>query len=267
MRDITEQVAGSEEERAAEQVAASREAIEALEPKRQIEALDRVIEFENWLLPDNTARVKKTYTQAPLGMMDVNEFTTLVGELIEQFTQGEEAGKLGELFRGEVERPVELNPETVNEFVDDNMPIVNAFLKAIRMWPDFQFEIYVMSLGVPRKERPWAKACLMEPPQYGGLTADEGIDLLTHFIRQNARMIREKLLGKIDELVEVFRLEVLREEPKKDEDQASSDSGQTETTTHSVTPTSEATETSGTSPSSPGSTPSSTSSPATQASA
>lgn len=225
-----------------EETRRSREAIEAIEPDTAL----RELTF-NWKLPDGRD-VEKTYTQAELGMFPVQEFTTLVTEVVESFTQGDMGMKIGDLFRGDIEMPEDFSPGTVNKVVEENMALVQAFIKAVQMLPGFQLDIMCLSLGIPRHEREWAKGQLQEPPHRGGLTVQEGFDILIWFIRQNAELCRETFLGKARELVDEFRLHVLQEDPT-----ASSDSTDSETTTETPADPS----------SSPGGTPSSISSPDT----
>lgn len=236
-------------QQATDEVRRSREAIEAIDPSGGYP--EREITFSGWLLPDGQTRVDRTYIQAELGMFPVQEFTTLVTEVIDSFTEGEMGMKIGDLFRGDIQMPDNFDPSTVNDMVDENMALVKAFVKAVQMLPGFQKEIITLSLGVPRGERNWFKDCISEPPSRGGLRVDEGFDILIVFIKQNASLLKDTFLGKARELVDTFRLEVLGEETSSDS------TSETETATSSVDQALS---------SSPGGTPSSTSSPATPAS-
>lgn len=241
-----------------EQTEESRAAIEALEPSRDPKALPRDLQF-HWTLPDGRP-VEKTYTQDELGMFPAQEFTTRVTEIIDSFVKGEFGIKIGELFRGEVDMPVSLDAESTQSFMDDNEQLIQAFIKLVQILPDFQQDVMVLSLGVPRLEREWAKQQLSEPPHRGGLTVEEGFDILIKFIQQNALLVRETVRGKTQELVDAFRLEVLQQEPST-EDQTSSVSTARDSALTAAPPTTEK------EPTSPGGTPSSTSSPPTPASA
>lgn len=218
----------------------SRAAIEAIESS----VFQRDLTFK-WIHPDGTL-VDRVYTQAQLGMFPVQEFATTVTEVLESFTEGELRMKLGELFQGKVQMPVNLDADTVNSFVDDNMAYIQAFFQLVRKVPELQLDVICLSLGVPRQERAWAKQQLAEPPHRGGLTVEEGFDLLITFIKQNASLLRETLVGKAKELGAVFMEEVLDQIP---------DLEGTATETEKA-PTSEVAST-------PGGTPSSTSSLAT----
>lgn len=196
------------------EVQRSREAIEALEPS----VTERKVTF-NWTLP-NGEPTRKEYLQAQLGMFPTQEFTTMVTEILDSFVEGEMGMKIGELFRGDVAMPVTFDADTVNETISENLQIIKALVKLVRILPDFQLDIICLSLGIPRRERAWAKEQLQEPPSRGGLTVTEGFDLLIVFIRQNASLVKETVTGKARELVDVFRLEILGQDPTTEEETA-----------------------------------------------
>lgn len=226
----------------------SRHAIEALAPSISI----RELRFA-WTLPTGESR-DVIYVQEPLGMFPSQEFITRISEIIDLFIQGEMGMKLGDLFRGEVEMPASFDPEIVNDAVEENIELIKAFIKLVQMLPDFQLDMMCLSLGIPRQQRNWAKEQLQEPVSRGGLSVDEGFDILIWFIRQNGPLLRETFLGKARELGDEFRIHVLNQEVETESDQTSSSSS---STASSLTPTTTPT------PSSPGGTPSTISSPAT----
>lgn len=231
-----------EAEEAADQIRQNRKIIDAVES----DVPSRDVTFQ-WTRPDGQP-IERTYTQAELGMFPTQEFAQMVTEVIAKFTQGEMGMKIGDLFRGQIEVPSITDPDAVNKVIDENIALIQAFIELVRIVPDLQLDILCLSLGVGRAERAWAKEQMQEPPHRGGLTVDDGFDLLKVFIKQNAKLLRETYLGKTRELVETFRLEVLQEDPTK------TDSSTEETPTIDQ-------------PDSLGSTPSSTSSPPTPASA
>lgn len=216
-----------------EQVEKSREAIEALEPS----IFERKLKFR-WTTPEGQP-IDRVYTQAMLGMFPMQEFSTMVTEILNGFVEGDMGMKLGELFRGDVEMPVSFDPDTVNKTLEENIQLFKAIIKLVQILPDFQLDVMCLSLGVPRREHAWAKEQMQEPPHRGGLTVEEGFDILIVFLKQNADLVRDTVKGKARELVDTFRLEILGQ----DLDSESETEEETEE------------------PSSPGMTPSSTSSP------
>lgn len=228
---------------ATEQIRQSREAIEALEPKGHP---DRTLTFKGWKLPDGRDAGDRTYTQAELGMFPAQELVTIISEIVDQFTEGEMGLKIGDLFRGDVVLPTNFDADAVDAVVEENIQLVKAIIKLIRVLPEFQLDIITLSLGVPRRERQWVKECLQEPPHRGGLKVDEAFDIFIVFVKQNAPLIKETFSGKASELVEVFQLEIMDLSPVED----SSDSTDSASSPSGIDP----------QPASPGGTPSSTSS-------
>ena len=188
-------------------------AIEALDPSEE----RRIVKFD--LMMPTGVQEERTFIQEPLGFFLVQQFTTMMTDVVEGFVKGEYGVKLGELFRGDIRQqiamPAELNEESVNNIVTENMQIIEAFLQVIRLLPELQQDIFCLSLGVPRNQREWFKNAISEPPSRGGLTTDEGFDLIKAFIRQNAKHIRRFFEEQAQEVVEEFRLWVLQEEPEQ----------------------------------------------------
>lgn len=185
----------------------NREAIEAMEPA----TATREWKF-NWTHP-NGQPIEMTYYQEELGLFPAQEFVTIITEILDSFVDGEMGMKIGDLFRGDVKMPVTFDAESVNSVVEDNMQLIKAIVKLVQILPEFQLDIICLSLGVPRKEREWAKTQLSDIPKRGGLTVTDGFDILKYFIQQNASLVKETFLGKARELVDVFRLEILDLEP------------------------------------------------------
>lgn len=237
-----------------EEAGESRAAIEALAPAHPKDAPPRELEFD-WKLPDGRP-IQKRYIQAELGFFAVEELTTRITEIIDQFMKGEMGIKIGELFQGQIETPVEYDAESVNTFMDENEQLINAFISLVKLVPDLRLDITCWSLGIPRKEIPWAKDCLSEAPYRGGLSVEDGMDILIYFVKQNVPLLRRTLVGKAQELVAAFQSLVVDEETQT----SSGSTPQSSATTQQPTTTAEEFD-------SPGGTPSSTSSAPTPASA
>lgn len=193
----------------------AREAIEALEP-----AITQYERKFTWRAPGG-AEVEVNFRQAEMGMFPAQEFLTIISEVIDKVARGEMGIKLGELFRGDLEMPDAIDPETVDRMIDENMQLLQAIVKLIQALPVLQLDVIVISLGVPRHQREWAKEQLAQPPHMGGLSVDDGFELLGVFIEQNGDLIREKLMGKARELVEKFNLHVLKRDTSTETSQES----------------------------------------------
>lgn len=242
------------DEAADERLAQARAEVDAMRPPVQ----ERNLLF-NLVMPDDTTRQDVEVVQEMLGYYPVQEFTTIMGEIIDKFVKGEFGMKLGELFSGKVKMPQDYTPETVNKTVEENMQLIQAFLEAVRIIPGLQQDIMCLSLGIPPEQRPWFKKAISRPPSQGGLTVDEGFDILIWFIRQNSDLIKRFFSEKVAEVVAEFQQHALGREI---EAVLKTDDVQTDPATAPKTTAEEETGTSD----SPGSTPLSTSSPATQVS-
>lgn len=207
-----------------DEVSKAESAIESLVPS----VPNRTLNFK--LMAYDGQMVDREYTQDVLGFFPVQEFTTMLSRIIKNFVDGEYGIKIGELFRGDVQSQLpqmnKMTPEEMaakaEEMVDQNQQLIMAFFKLTEIVPDFQQDIIALSLGVLRQEREWFKGAISEPPSRGGLTIDEGFDILNMFIEQNASEIRRFFAEKGRELVDKFRLEVLDQDPSKDDSSESS---------------------------------------------
>lgn len=192
-----------------EQVAESRAELEAMMPSTPA----RVLKF-NLMMPDGRSRQEWSFTQEELGYMPVQEFVTLMSETIEQFAQGDVGKTIADLLAGgeRVTMPEDFSAENVQKAVDENMVLVEAFFKVVRIIPGLQLEIFCMSLGIPPEQRAWFKNAISRPPSQGGLTVDEGFDILIFFVRQNAKLIRRFFAEKAAEFINAVRQEVFDQE-------------------------------------------------------
>ncbi len=81
-------------------------------------------------------------------------------------------------------------------------PYIEGFLQIMDDVPGLQQEIIALSLGVRRRDREAFKEQISEAPQYGGLSIDEGVEIVKFFIRQNAVAIRRFLAQQLREIGE-----------------------------------------------------------------
>lgn len=191
-------------------IATNKEALEAISssiPQREIA-------FEGWVMPNGMpVDGAKIYIQGELGMFYAQEFATIIAATLRGFVSGEMGMKLGDLFRGDIQKPVTYDPEELDKAVDENRELIAAFFKLIEIAPGLQKDIICLSLGIDSRERPWAKEQFSGPISRGGLSIPEAFDILKWFVRQNAKLLRETFVGEAQELAEIFRLEVLGQTP------------------------------------------------------
>jgi hypothetical protein len=167
-----------------EEINASNNALVALAAK----APGRWLRF-NLLNRDGTGLEVREYYQSQLGLMPMQDFFNQVRQEVQNVVAGDAGFSLGELFTrgGDMEIPKlgEATGEEVNELVQENMVLIQAVLDLIKRIPDFELDVYCLALGVHRNDKDWVKAALAEPPYRGGLSIDEGVDIMRQFLRDN----------------------------------------------------------------------------------
>lgn len=215
-----------------------REIIEDLSPEATVKRVFLVT------MPDGNER-RVEYVQATLGLFPTQEFLMMMQRIIKDFMNGKYGITVGDLFAvsGDEIRnrlPENFDSDSIDGVFRENESIISAVLNAIEIVPGFEQDVIALSLGVHPDERERFKKLISDAPHRGGLTIDEGVDIIKVFIRQNVRSIRRFLERQTREIYdEIVGLLAPKEKM--------------ETESKPIEP----------STSSPGSTPSSTSSPAT----
>ncbi len=193
--------------------------------EEQLEQNDRIIEA----IEPSTAAVKRVfmwkaaehdpgparqvvYVQRELGLYPAEMFMSMMIRIMKDVMQGKYGINVGELLSGggdEIRKriPSEITASSINDMTDDAFltKLADGFLALVAEVPDLQLEIMALSLGVERDKitRQWFKDCISGPPEAGGVTIDEGMDILMTFVAQNAKPIR-RLLGK--QTVEIWKM-------------------------------------------------------------
>lgn len=142
----------------------------------------------------------KTYVQRPLTYFAKMEWFGLVGEVIDQAMAGDKGLRIGSLF----EMPnMEGGVISASAFSDADT-FVQAVGKILTYAPDFLQKSYCIWLAVPDHERYWAREVMALPPDEGGLTDDEGIEIIEIFIDQNwdavESFFRDKIMSLRDRI-------------------------------------------------------------------
>lgn len=206
MRDITSEVA------------ASREAAEALSPSEEI----RVWHVKG--ADANGVEVERQYIQEQLSFFGKQELITLLNSYVDRFISGEFGELLSQLFvggdaratlRDRIEIPTEFNAEIAEGMVKENAGMIRSIIKAVNELPGLQQEIMMLSLGVPSNERKWATAIITGPVSRGGLDDEQGFDILATFVSQNARHLRSFFVERGRAFVDHVQRELFPETVKE----------------------------------------------------
>lgn len=145
------------------------------------------------------------YVQKPLTFMAKMEFFSLVGEVLDRAMSGPNALQLGNLFSTPTGiRGGDLSPESFRE-ADT---FVQAIGKLVQYSPDFLQKSYAIWLGVKPYEREVFYELISAPEDEGGLTDDQGFEILEVFVDQNWKAIEgffSERIVKLRERVEKHR--------------------------------------------------------------
>jgi hypothetical protein len=158
------------------------------------------------------------FTQATLGLFPAQEFITMMTRIINDVLEGKYEVDVMQLFRDRdklqnASVPTDLDEDSVERTIEEWKPYIQGFLKLVDVVPGLQQDIIALSLGVRKRDREIFKERIAEAPHNGGITIDQGVDIIKIFIRQNAKVLRRFLGRQIREIGEEL-MNALEEERK-----------------------------------------------------
>jgi hypothetical protein len=131
----------------------------------------------------------RTYIQKPLSYLAFGEFTGLLGRKLAEAMRGPDGLSLDRLTPGEASIPLEFNEGQVrlaggegSDLVD---PIIQGIAKLASYVPDLMAESQCIWLRIPRVERLQVMDIWSRSPDDGGMSMDQGEEMLNIFIEQN----------------------------------------------------------------------------------
>lgn len=127
------------------------------------------------------------YTQRPLSFFGKIEIFGILGSAIEKALSD------GGLSLGEILQDV---PDKKSEFAEADQ-FIKSLAKIAQFAPEFLKDLYVISLGVPAGERDYVKSIMELPEDQGGLSDEQGIQILETFIAQNWDVLLDFFTKKI----------------------------------------------------------------------
>jgi hypothetical protein len=146
---------------------------------------------------------ERTYVQRPLSFIQKMQWFSLVGEVLDRALSGENSMSLNSLFSA----PGGRGQLSMQDFRDADT-FVQAVGKLLSYMPDFIEKSYCIWLGVPDYEREITKNIMAMPAEDGGLTDDQGMEIIEIFIDQNYDALdgffRERL-GRLRDRVQARR--------------------------------------------------------------
>lgn len=136
-----------------------------------------------------THHFERTYTQKPLSYQAFGEFTALLGRNLDEAMSGPSGISIDRLLPGEAgQLPLAFQDGKLSLVQSDFAgvdSIIQGIGKLASFIPDFMGEAQCIWLRVPRAERALLIDIWSRSTDEGGMTMDEGEEMLTLFIEQN----------------------------------------------------------------------------------
>lgn len=154
---------------------------------------------------------KRTYIQKPLSYHAFGEFTGLMGRKLAEAMRGPDGLSLDRLTPGEASIPLQFNDGQISLAggEGDNLidPIIQGIAKLATYVPDLMGEAQCIWLRVPRSERPLLIDIWARPVDEGGMSMDQGEEMLSIFIEQNYNELNSflKRYGRVKNIVQKMR--------------------------------------------------------------
>lgn len=170
---------------------------EAKEQEDVLDILKPKAEPKTWVI--GTGDYQREYVQKPLSFIAKMQWFSLVGEVLDRALSGPDGMRLGNLFNGPGGQ--QFSPEDFRE-ADT---FVQAVGKLLAVAPDFLVNSYCIWLNVPDYERPAVAEIMMLPPDEGGLSDEQGIEIIEVFIDQNYEALDtffREFLGRLQKRVQ-----------------------------------------------------------------
>ena len=167
------------------------------EEEPTVDVLDAIVpkkEPKTWTIgpPGDLQRV---YVQKPLSFIAKMQWFSLVGEVLDKALSGPGGMSLNSLFSSPA-RGTELR---IEDFRDADT-FVQAIGKLLSAAPDFLVDSYLIWLNVPDYDREIMRQVMKLPPDEGGLTDDQGIEMIEVFLDQNYEALLDFFTQKISQI-------------------------------------------------------------------
>ena len=130
----------------------------------------------------------RTYIQKPLSWQAMSEFTGLLGRKLSEAMKGKDGLSIDRMVPGEAGIPLQFQDGRIslaNDGTGGIDAIVQAFAHLASYVPDLLGESQCIWLRVPRQERAMLIDIWSRPVDEGGMSLDQGEEMLSIFIEQN----------------------------------------------------------------------------------
>ncbi len=179
-----------------------------------IQVADREWVFEGQIpvmLPNNVIEMrvfKGTYVQRPLSYTAMLQFTGMIGERIHGIMSGPDGVSLDKLVGG-IGPDINITDARSLLAREDFMGLdsfVTSMAKIAYFAPDFIEDCQCIWLRVPHGERNALKELWAQPPERGGLSMDDGEEMLDLFLAQNYQELEDFFVVRLRRLWEKVQL-------------------------------------------------------------
>lgn len=148
-------------------------------------------------ISDGAPMYERMYVQRPLSYFGKIEVFGLLGATVDKAMKDgvsvDSVIQIGDVFAGQ--------SSSIDSFI-------GGIARLAMYAPDLLMELYCIALAVPRGEREWVKSVWERPTTEGGLSDEDGLEVLQIFVEQNGEALRDfftqKLPGVAKDLMEVF---------------------------------------------------------------
>ena len=142
---------------------------------------------------------QRTYTQKPLSFFGKMDFYALVGQTID------EAMSSGMSLDALIGDSSGLGTSLTAANFTEADSIVATIGKLAHYAPELLIDSYCIWLNVPMNERQWFKLTVVKPVDEGGLSDEDGLDIINVFIAQNAEAMENFFTKQLPLVSKTFR--------------------------------------------------------------
>lgn len=195
------------------------------EPILPEEDIEKVVAHKEWTIKapyvvriagvDEEKMFERTYVQKPLSYHAFGEFTGLIGRKLAEAMRGPDGLSLDRLSPGDVPLQYRDGKISLADTEDNEIdPIVQGIAKLATYVPDLMGEAQCIWLRIPRSERGMVLDFWSRPVDEGGMSMDEGEEMLELFIEQNYDELNGflKRYGRVKNVVQRMRKRSTKEE-------------------------------------------------------
>lgn len=138
-----------------------------------------------------------TFVQKPLSFFQKLEVFSVLGAALDKAMSGPNGLTLSDLF----DKPAEVGDQVSERNYREADTFIKAITKLVQYVPDLIADLYLIVLAVPRGSREYVKEIMESPESEGGLSDEQGFQIIETFIDQNWDVMMDFFTERITPLV------------------------------------------------------------------